>query len=264
MAKIKLDWFKLDCQLDEKVELIESEFGLLGFAVVVKLWQWIYGINGYYCDWNDDVALVFAKKNNVGATAVSEIVARCIKRGIFDEGMFKKSGILTSHGIQQRYYECAERRKGEKIKPEYLLLCNTQKNKNADNSSKNAYISNKNAYISDTEENRREKKRRDKNRKTEALDFSVVHLTDQEREELVRLSDSLSVDRYIHNLSIWQQEHQVFSKKAFMVIKGFIEDDKAKKSSKTSKNSDASYDIEKWEKFAESYVPNFIKGGKKD
>jgi hypothetical protein len=29
MAKSKLDWFKLDCQMDDKLELIESEFGLV-------------------------------------------------------------------------------------------------------------------------------------------------------------------------------------------------------------------------------------------
>ncbi|MBQ7071053.1 MAG: DUF4373 domain-containing protein, partial [Ruminococcus sp.] len=157
MAKSKLDWFKLDCQLDDKLELIESEFGLVGFAVVVKLWQKIYGSEGYYCEWNDDVALVFARKVNAGANVVSEIVARCLTRGIFDMGMYKKSGILTSHGIQSRYYECAARRKGEKIKPEYLLLCNAQNSDTADNSSKNVYISGKNADISDTEESRVEK-----------------------------------------------------------------------------------------------------------
>ncbi len=38
-----IPYFPLDCELDSKFELIEAEFGLQGFAVVVKLLQRIYG-----------------------------------------------------------------------------------------------------------------------------------------------------------------------------------------------------------------------------
>jgi len=247
MAKSKLDWFKLDCQLDDKLELIESEFGLVGFAVVVKLWQKIYGSEGYYCEWNDDVALVFARKINAGANVVSEIVARCLTRGIFDMGMYKKSGILTSHGIQSRYYECAARRKGEKIKPEYLLLCNTQKADNADNSSKNVYISGKNADISDTEKKRVEKSRVDKSRRTDRRVFSAVVLSEDERAELVRLSDSLSVERYIKKLSEWQVKNKKISKKAYILIKQWLTEDK------NSRKSEHSYDLDEFEEFAKDF-----------
>lgn len=162
-AKSKLDWFKLDCQLDDKIELIEAEFGLMGFAIVVRLWQKIYGGEGYYCEWNEDVALVFAKKNGVGANAVSEIVNAALKRGIFDQGMYKRHGILTSHGIQERYFEAVGRRKCEKIKNQYLLREHTQKSIIADNSSSNVNISALNADISS--QNREDKNRIDKNRK---------------------------------------------------------------------------------------------------
>lgn len=256
MAKSKLDWFKLDCQLDDKLELIESEFGLIGFAIVVKLWQRIYGGEGYYCEWNDDVALVFAKKINAGASVVSEIVARCIARGIFDEGMLRKSGILTSHGIQQRYYECAVRRKGKKIKPEYLLLCNTQKIENADISSKNVYISKKNADISSTEKKRVDEKRVDKSRQTEARDLSVVSLSDNERSELDRLSDSLSVEVYIKKIIAWQQENKRLCSKPFITIKNWIEEDKPrKKAEQRSQSKDTSYDLNEWERLAMNFDP---------
>ncbi len=250
MAKSKLDWFKLDCQLDDKLELIESEFGLVGFAVVVKLWQKIYGSEGYYCEWNDDVALVFARKINAGANVVSEIVARCLTRGIFDMGMYKKSGILTSHGIQSRYYECAARRKGEKIKPEYLLLCNTQNSDNADNSSKNVYISSKNADISDTEESRVEKCRVDKSRRTDRRDYSAVKLSDDERAELVRLSDRLTAESYINKMIEWQKHTKQICKKPFATIKNWIEEDKPKK---TKSEANPSYDLDAFEEFAKDF-----------
>ena len=43
MAKSGLEYFPLDVVLDDKFELIEAEFGLTGFAVIVKLFQKIYG-----------------------------------------------------------------------------------------------------------------------------------------------------------------------------------------------------------------------------
>ena len=46
MAKEGIDFFPLNCQLDEKIELIEAQYGLKGFAVVVKLFQRIYGEHG--------------------------------------------------------------------------------------------------------------------------------------------------------------------------------------------------------------------------
>jgi hypothetical protein len=164
VAKSKLDWFKLDCQLDDKFELIESEFGLKGFAIVVKLYQKIYGGEGYYCEWNDDVVLLFAKKNGLGGNIVSEIVDKCIQRGIFSGEMYEKYGILTSHGIQRRYYESTERRKFSKIRDEYLLLKCTPKTGNADISSGNVNIFQKNDNIQTTEKRRVEKKREDKSR----------------------------------------------------------------------------------------------------
>ena len=252
MAKVRLDWFKLDCQLDSKFDLIESEFGLKGFAVVVKLYQMIYGGEGYYCEWNDDIALVFARRNNVGASAVSDIVERAVARGIFDESMLRKHNILTSHGIQLRYCEAVGRRKFTKIKPEYLLLCNTQKSDDADISSKNADISKKNADISSTEKNRKEKNRIEERRLTEPRNFSVVSLTDDERAELVRLSDSLSVEVYIKKIVAWQQENKKMCSKPFITIKGWIEEDKAKPS-KQKQSKDTSYDLDEWEKTALNY-----------
>ena len=225
MAKTRLDWFKLDCQMDSKVEALEAEFGLYGFAIVVKLYQRIYGVEGYYCEWNDDVALVFARKNGVGANVVSEIVQRAIARGVFDKGQFDKNGILTSHGIQERYYDAVDRRKYAKIKPEYLLLCTTQNSENADISSKNVNISEENADIFYTEKNRAEKNRIEQNRKDRkqrSANLDQVNLTDDERSELERLADRLTVDEYIKSIIKWQQEHHKLNTKPYSCIKKWM------------------------------------------
>ncbi len=132
-----IDYFPLDVALDTKFELIEAEFGLKGFAIVVKLLQKIYGEQGYYCEWNDEVSLVFARKNNAGATDVSEIVLSALRRGIFDRNMYKRFGILTSKGIQERYLE-AKRQDFSRIRQEYLLVCVPTNNVNAAKTGVNA------------------------------------------------------------------------------------------------------------------------------
>lgn len=256
MAKSKLDWFKLDCQTDDKIALIEAEFGLVGFAVVVKLWQKIYGTEGYYCEWNKDVALVFAKKINVGANAVSEIVARCIKRGIFDEGMYNEFGILTSHGIQQRYFDAVSRRKFIEAEKRYLLLCNTRNSADADISSKNVDIFEKNADISSTEKKREEKRRIEKRQTEDLRDFSSVDLSEEEIKDLISLSDRLTVDAYIKKLSEWQVRWHKRSAKPYILIKRWITEDSAK----PAKNSkETSYDLDEWERFADSFLDNIAK-----
>lgn len=133
-----LDYFPLDCQLDDKFELIEAEYGIIGFGVVVKLFQKIYGQNGYYIEWTNEVALLFAKRIGLGGGVVSEIVNASIRRGIFDKGLFKRYGILTSKGIQKRYLEAVCRRKSPKIKNEYLLVKCIQNEINVDNNKVNA------------------------------------------------------------------------------------------------------------------------------
>ena len=146
--KSGIDYFPLDVALDEKFELIEAEFGLTGFGVVVKLLQKIYGGQGYYVEWTKEVALLFAKKVGVGGNAVSEIVTASIERGIFDKTLYDKYHILTSKGIQKRYFEAVGRRTSVEIERAYLLVNVTDFIKNVNILSKNANIFSKNADIS--------------------------------------------------------------------------------------------------------------------
>lgn len=117
-----IPYFPLDTHLDEKFQLIEAEFGITGFGVVVHLLQDIYGGQGYYLEYTDEVALLFARKIGLGGSAVSEIVEASIRRGIFDKDLFQKYRILTSKGIQKRYFTAVIRRKKIEVKKEYLLI----------------------------------------------------------------------------------------------------------------------------------------------
>lgn len=140
MAKSGLDYFPLACNFEDKIELIEAEFGLEGLAIVVKLYQKIYGEFGYYCEWNDEVALLFSRKAcglKEGGNVVSEVINAAIKRGIFDADMFHEYGILTSAGIQKRYFEAVKRRTEIEVEKDYLLLSASKIPKNVNINQKN-------------------------------------------------------------------------------------------------------------------------------
>ena len=151
MADEGVSYFPLHCTLDEKFELLEAEYGLKGFAIVVKLFQRIYKEHGYYCEWNDDIALIFARQcglsgvggqfNNENASLgtsdnssvsgkaknlINQVVAASIRRGIFDKRLFEEYSILTSRGIQRNFLNIVRNRKSVEVKNEYLLLSDAE------------------------------------------------------------------------------------------------------------------------------------------
>ena len=147
----------LDVALDDKFALIEAEFGLKGFAVIVKIFQKIYGFQGYYCEWTNDVALLFAKDNCINSNAVSEIVKAAIKRGIFNSRLFEEYQILTSHGIQKRYLKAAERKARIELRKEYLLVKVDLNKKNVAILSENVTETDENVtdlYVNKTKQNK--------------------------------------------------------------------------------------------------------------
>lgn len=147
-----LDYFTLDCCLNDKIKLIEAEYGLKGFALVVKLWMKIYRERGYYCEWNDDVALLFMSdmggNSCVDKKLIDEIIAASIRRDIFSKQLFDKYGILTSRRIQEQYFAAVSRRERVEVKKEYLLVEVDQNlvsvNKNEVNVSRNPENASKN------------------------------------------------------------------------------------------------------------------------
>ena len=131
--KVNIDYFELDCHMDEKVRLIQAEYGLKGFAVFVKLLQEIYGGYGYYCEWTQDRELLFASENglsNGSLQLLKDIVAACIRRNIFSERLFTEYGILTSSGVQKQYLKATVKREVVELKKEYLLISIPQNTKN--------------------------------------------------------------------------------------------------------------------------------------
>ena len=168
MAKSGLDFFPLDVEMDINVKLIEAEYGLKGFGVIVKLYQEIYKERGYYLEYTYEVALLFSQKIGLGVSAVSEIINSAINRGIFDKTLYEKYRILTSRGVQKRYFEAIGRRKNVEVKSEYLIIPSSEIPSNVRILRENVNNFEENAGIS-KQKKREEKKVKEREARTHTL-----------------------------------------------------------------------------------------------
>ena len=115
--------FNVDFFDDDKIALIEGEFGMKGSVIAIRLLCKIYR-EGYYYKWGDDECLIFAKKTgaDIVPNTIREVVNGLLRRSFFDKGVFEQFGILTSRGIQQRYFDAVRRRQKVEAIKEYLLI----------------------------------------------------------------------------------------------------------------------------------------------
>lgn len=123
--KIGLDYFPLDVDIfeDEKISAISGEFGIKGEITVIKLLCAIYR-NGYFILWNDLLKFKLLKNlPGISSELIESIVNRLVLWGFFDKSLFDSVKVLTSKGIQKRYFEAVRRRKDSVDLP-YLLKDN--------------------------------------------------------------------------------------------------------------------------------------------
>lgn len=151
--------FPFPTKLDDRIKMIELEFGIQGYAVVWKLHQAIYSV-GYYLKWDIDTQLLFIndyRLSMVGRNLVSEIVASCLRRGVFESSLYEKYQILTSERIQETFLTAKARNKKVIVNKDYALPVVYTFIENASKSGKNVNIFWKNADISE-QKKRKEKK----------------------------------------------------------------------------------------------------------
>jgi hypothetical protein len=157
--KTGIDYFSFDVDFfqDEKVQFVSARFGMKGEIIIIRLLCKIYR-NGYYTYWDDDTALLFAKGVGDGCqdSCVKDVVHELLKRGFFDKSIFERFCILTSRGLQRRYFEAVKRYKQVDIIRDFLLV-DISKMENASITANNVNINNKNVSIN-SQKKRKEKK----------------------------------------------------------------------------------------------------------
>ena len=144
MAKKGLDYFSFDVNFfdNDKVALIEAEFGMKGVFILLKLLCKIYS-EGYYCEWGEDQCLLFTSRKlkpsipDLTAKFTQQVVESLVKRNFFNKDLYEKHSILTSRNIQERYFEVAKRRQKNDFDTAFWLLTN---NKNVDRNAENVDI----------------------------------------------------------------------------------------------------------------------------
>lgn len=122
-TKEGLDYFPVAVGMDQddKLSVMIAKYGMLGLGLVLKIMMEIYK-NGYFYAWGEREHFVFSNKINVDINITKEIVNECIKWSFFNETVYKKHGILTSKGVQERYIEASKRRKEITFVREYTLI----------------------------------------------------------------------------------------------------------------------------------------------
>ena len=122
-----LNYFSHDVHLsnDSKIEFLEAECGLVGYAVYLKLLELIYE-KGYFSKFDNRDISFFSKRNNILKEECTQIIQVCIREGLFDLFLYDKYQILTSTGIQKRYLRGCDRRNKIFLIKEYLLLENVE------------------------------------------------------------------------------------------------------------------------------------------
>ena len=89
---------------DDKIRLIRSEFGAKGMYIIDYLLCELYGKNGYFLKWDDDICSLVSDDAGCGCDpeTIKQIVQGCLRRSFFDKRVFEMFGVLTSAGIQRR------------------------------------------------------------------------------------------------------------------------------------------------------------------
>ena len=265
--KAGLDYFPHSCIPDQRMELIEAEFGLTGYAVILKLYETIFVEKGYYCEWTKDVALMFSRKNSVGVNVVSEIVNASLRRGIFDDDLFKKYSILTSKEIQEIYHEVTTKlnRKQVDFVKEYLLVDYTLFSDKyriySINSTGNAIN-----YTGNAQKKRKESKRKEKKSNERSPAEQVIKLPCKNGEYAVEASQVEQLHQVYKNIDVMQSIRKIFDflkanperQRTLEAMDNYIimwlSKDEAKALSKKkeeadNKSSNVSYDIGAFKKY---------------
>lgn len=146
-----IDYFPLEVDIDkdDKILLVESIYGLEGYAVVIKFFNKIYGTDGYFYNWTEVEKILMSRQLQIKKEKLEKMINDFIEFGIFDKGMYKKYSILTSKGIQERFFFITSRRKNTNVENSFLLVnCEefrgVEKNKKVDKSVENSINVNNN------------------------------------------------------------------------------------------------------------------------
>lgn len=141
-----LDYFPLDVGFfeDIKVRRVKKDCGNQSIAILIAIFCIIYREEGYYVEINSDLSFLIAEMFGVSEDAVLKTVEKAVAVELFDSHMFNEYKILTSKGIQKRFFSAVSRRKEVFYDATFMLI------------SENDYINLVNVYNNSINDNSNE------------------------------------------------------------------------------------------------------------
>ncbi|MDU5323095.1 MAG: DUF4373 domain-containing protein [Peptoniphilus harei] len=123
-----IEYYPLDVDFlnDLKIKKIMKSCGPNSIAIIILLLGNIYGDEGYFMKWDEDVCFLVADEVGAKEVYVKEVLKKCLQVDLFSNELFEKYKIITSKGIQKRFFEITRRRKRENLINEYLLVSVTE------------------------------------------------------------------------------------------------------------------------------------------
>ena len=109
---------------DRKIDKLLDAKGWKGFGIYFFLCQRAYKVNGYFYEWSYDDCATTARKMGGGISSgtVRETVDYCLQVDLFNKRLFDRWGVLTSRGIQRRFWAVLSERRSKIVYDEYWLL----------------------------------------------------------------------------------------------------------------------------------------------
>ncbi len=121
-TKQGIDYFPLDTSPDSKIDLFIASCGAEGYGILIVLWQVIYREDGYFVKYDNDLFLILRRYTLSSVETIVSIIVNAIDRGIFSKKIADNYKVLTSSGIQKRYFTAAKQKKSVITVRKYLLV----------------------------------------------------------------------------------------------------------------------------------------------
>lgn len=124
-TKQGIDYFPIDVGFfnDIKIRKISRACGPHSTSILICLLCNIYKDNGYYILWDEDMPFVIADTVGVSEGAVKEVILKAVQVEFFSKEKFEEHKILTSAGVQKRFFLATYQRKETDIIKEYIIDC---------------------------------------------------------------------------------------------------------------------------------------------
>ena len=127
--KDSCDFFFTSTKLlyDTKIKALRRSFKATGnannaFFVFDYLFREIFGNEGYYIRYTEDLVGDTADFCYVTESFVSDVIQKCLDIELFHKGQFEENGILTSKAIQKKYGAITSRRAKKSIESRFCVL----------------------------------------------------------------------------------------------------------------------------------------------